>query len=193
VPADRTLVIPINPPIKHEGGEVSELKLREPTGKEMREAERKFDGGVTPETLSNFNAALISAVSGVPEEALNKLPVSIEQKAVDYLRGFDVVPDQADNQPDTLEVDLPEPVSYGGVTYSSLNLREPTLGARRKAESAYRSGRTIAATRHYQILIVAAASDADFGAVENMPVSALNAAEAYLRGFLQPGRPTGSS
>jgi hypothetical protein len=192
VPADRTLVIPINPPIKHEGGEVSELKLREPTGKEMREAERKFDGGMTPEAVSNFEVALVGAVSGVPEVALNKLPVSVMRRASDFVRGFDVVPAPAELQ-ETLNLILPEPISVGGVTYTELNLAEPTVGARRRAETAFRTGQTLANSRHYQLILTAEAAKAGFAAVEMMPVSVLNQAEAYLRGFLQPGRPIGSS
>ena len=194
MPGERTLTIALDPPIKHAGGEIAELRLREPTGREMREAEGKLSDGVSAEAISNYQASLVSAVAGLSEDAINALRDSINRQAVSYLLTFDRSVRRGPEQPPpSLEIDLPEPVAFGGVTYRSLTLAEPTVGMRRRAETAMRTGQTAANARQYQIILVAEAAGVPFAAVETMPVSALNAAQAYLQGFIEPGPPTGSS
>ena len=193
--SDRTSVISLDPPIQHDGGAIGELRLREPTGGEMRDAEKELDGGFTAEAASAFEVSLVGAVTGVAAAALDKLPVTIMRQARTFLTAFDVESGLGRTDAPSLDVPLPLPESLTvtGISYSEISLAEPTVGMRRKAESALRTGATSANARQYQLILVAQASGIPFAAVEKFPVSALNDAEAFLRGFIEPGRRTGSA
>lgn len=180
------MIITLDKPIEHAGGEIRELKLREPTASEMREAE-KLLGEFTAETVSAFQARLLHLVAGLEPAASNLLLVSTMRRAAAYFVGFDkrpVIEPGADAN-DTLDIDLPEPIESGGVTYVTLELTEPTVGTRRKAETALRSGRTAVNLRHYDIILVAGASNLPFDVAEKLPVSIMNQAAAYLRRFVE--------
>lgn len=191
--SDRTSVISLDPPIQHDGGTIGELRLREPTGGEMRDAEKNLDGGFTAEAASAFEVSLIGAVTGVAAAALDKLPVTIMRQARIFLTSFDVESRLGTTDAPSLDVPLLEPLTVTGISYSEISLAEPTVGMRRKAESALRTGATSANARQYQLILVAQASGIPFAAVERFPVSVLNDAEAFLRGFIEPGRRTGSA
>lgn len=192
--AERWLDIALESAIEHAGGTVAALRLREPTGREMREAERTLSDAISVESSSAFEIALIGAVSGLPEDVLNKLKISVMHRARQFVTGFDSESGgRRESQPDQLDLALPAPLVSGGVTYERLSLCEPTVGMRRRAETALRGGATVANARHYQIVLVAEASGLPFDVAEQLPVSMLNDAQAYLQGFIQPGRRTGSA
>lgn len=139
--AERSLDIALEPAIEHAGGTVAALRLREPTGREMREAERTLSDAISVESSSAFEVALIGAVSGLPEDVLNKLKISVMHRARQFVTGFDAQSGgRRESQPESLELSLPEPVVSGGVIYERLSLCEPTVGMRRRAETAARRG-----------------------------------------------------
>lgn len=193
--ASSVLVIPLAPALPWEGGTIAELRLREPAGAEMMAAEACLDTGFSAETVSAFRAKLVSAVSGVAEEALNLLPCSVMRRAQEFVGGFDTqaVPALADPLAPSLDLEIGHAVSYGAASATMLLLREPNVGQRRRAETALRTGTSPAASRRYQLILVAEVSGVPFAAVGGVPVSVLNRAEAYLRGFIEPGPATGTA
>lgn len=86
--AERRLDIALEPAIEHAGGTVAALHLREPTGREMREAERTLSDAISVESSSAFEIALIGAVSGLPEDVLNKLKISVMHRARQFVTGI---------------------------------------------------------------------------------------------------------
>ena len=82
------LIIPLDPPISNGGGAVTELTLQEPTAAQVRAAESHLRNGVNPQSLRDYQLSLVTSVSGVSRQAIDKLPVSKLLEAADYLQGF---------------------------------------------------------------------------------------------------------
>ncbi len=85
---DPQLVIILDTPIAHGGGTVTELTLQEPLAAQVRAAESHLRNGVNAQTLRDYQLALVTSVSGVARQAIDKLPVSKLLEAADYLQGF---------------------------------------------------------------------------------------------------------
>jgi hypothetical protein len=83
-----TLVIDIDPAIPHKGGTYSQLPLREPRVGEVRKAEGQMRNGINSESIRNYNIHLVSFVSNWPVIAVEMLPISKLNEAVQYLEGF---------------------------------------------------------------------------------------------------------
>ena len=186
------LIVTLAAPIAHAGGEILDIKLREPTVAEMRDAERKLTD-YTPEVITDYQVALVMTVSGLEEAAINVLPVSAMRKANTYLFAFGVRPKNDVDPAEELDLDLPEAIVSSGITYATLELTEPTVGMRRRAITALRSGNTPGNLRQYDIILTAEASGVPFAVIEQVPVSIVNRAAAYLQGFMQGGPETGSA
>lgn len=74
------LVIALRKPVTHSGETYTDLILREPTGGDMKAAE-KFTG-------FESDIVLIAMVSGVPKPAVEKIGARDLKKAQEYLAGF---------------------------------------------------------------------------------------------------------
>lgn len=74
------LVIPLRKPVTHAGETYTDLALREPTGGDLKAAE-KFTG-------FESDIVLIAMVSGVPKPAVEKIGARDLKKAQEYLAGF---------------------------------------------------------------------------------------------------------
>ena len=84
-----TLIIPLDPPIDRKGGgSVTELTLQEPTAAQVRGAETHLRNGVNPLSLREYQLSLVTAVSGVSREVIDRLPVSKLMEAANYLQDF---------------------------------------------------------------------------------------------------------
>lgn len=187
-----TLTIPLDPPVEVAGGKLEVLKLREPTGKEMMGAEAAISGAITEATLTDFRVKLVSGVSGLTEDAVNLLPCSVFRDAHRFVEAFNGTAPATQPGP-TLELPIGAKLTSGAVSYDRLTLREPTVGQRRKAEMALTGGRTAATGRRYQMILVSEASGVPYGLAEQLPVSVLNAAEAFVLGFIEGGPRTGNT
>ncbi|HET6606746.1 MAG TPA: phage tail assembly protein [Rhodopila sp.] len=78
---EKTTTIFLDDPIKFNGGEYSQLELREHTIGEWKKAE-------THRTATTHFIQLISSVSGWPVPAVEQLPQSKFDEAVLFLQGF---------------------------------------------------------------------------------------------------------
>ena len=85
---ERTKKITLETPIKGNGTEYSEINLRAPRLGERRKAEMAFNGGVTPVRATQYQATLISLVSGVPESVLDQMDADQFSEAVEFVEGF---------------------------------------------------------------------------------------------------------
>lgn len=85
-----TMVIPLSPPLEHDGKSWDHLILREPRAAELRRAEQKMspDGRATLAALTNKRLLLIEEVTAIPARAVHKLPHSVASRAGAYLEGF---------------------------------------------------------------------------------------------------------
>lgn len=74
------LVIALRKPVTHSGETYTELNLREPTGGDMKAAEKL--------TGIESDIVLIAMVSGMPKPAVEKIGARDLKKAQVYLAGF---------------------------------------------------------------------------------------------------------
>lgn len=189
-----TLTVTLPTPVEHDGGRVETLSLREPTSMEVLEAEKKLTGLTDPTTFRDFQATLLEMVTSVPNEALNKMPISIFNEAFGFLNGLI---EEGTATPKTreprLDIVLSPPVKSAGTTYDTLSLEEPTTGAVRQAERAFNGQDSASASRNYQITLVSRVAGIPYAAAGALPISVCNRAAAFCRGFIMAGRPTGAS
>lgn len=64
---------------------ITVLRLKEPTGKQMRRAEQELVSGPNAHTLRMFQMRLIAEVANVPFEVIDQVPVSKLNQAMDFL------------------------------------------------------------------------------------------------------------
>jgi hypothetical protein len=105
----------------------------------------------------------------------------------------DVVSADPARPPPTLTIPIDPPITFNGGTYSSLTLREPTVGQKRVASEQTRHGASIPAVNLYEIHFISGVSGVPVPVVERLPVTILNRAMSYIDFFLQDGRQTGWS
>lgn len=74
--------------IEHSGGKYDAIELREPKARELSKALGVMRGNTDSQSLVKFQIALVAAVSGVPEAAIEQMPISKLNEAFDYLQGF---------------------------------------------------------------------------------------------------------
>jgi hypothetical protein len=101
--------------------------------------------------------------------------------------------DETAAQPETLVIDIDPPITFKGGSYAALPLREPRAGEVRKAEGFMRNGIHAESMRLYTINLVSTVSNWPILAVEQLPISKLNEAAAFLAGFTEGGLRTGRS
>ncbi|NPD67302.1 phage tail assembly protein [Lichenicola cladoniae] len=91
---DPELVIEFDPPLSHGGMSCDSIRLREPTGAEVRAAEGHLRKGISAEAIRIYQMSLIRSVSGVPQQIIDAMPISKIMIASEYLQAF-VTPNQA--------------------------------------------------------------------------------------------------
>jgi len=88
---------------------------------------------------------------------------------------------------------LSRPINFDGREYVQLILQEPTVKHVLRAEEQLRNGVTQHSLRNREIHLVALTAGVPVPVVEQMRISELNQAMAYISPFLQAGQPTGES
>ncbi len=83
-----TLVFNLKKPIEFQKGKYDQLILREPTARQMLDAEGHMRRGINPETVRLRDIHLIAAVSGWPVPVAEQLPVSVLVRGAKYLMDF---------------------------------------------------------------------------------------------------------
>ena len=86
-PADDA-TITLDAPISFQNRTYETLQLREPTIGEVIRGDGQMRNGATLEAVHNRQCTIISAVTGWPLPAVQKLPVSAHNRAWAYLDSF---------------------------------------------------------------------------------------------------------
>lgn len=190
-----TFVIDLVPPLTVDGATIEQLKLHEPNGLQVRQAELLMAQSVNVATQRAAHIKLVAAVSGVPQAGIGALPISILNRAADYLQAFvdTFLEPFADPAPElVIDLDPPLEVKDKG-KFERLELREPDTSTVAKAEQLVAKGFNIESLRRYKLKLVADVSGVPLPIVELMPIRVLNRGAAYLQGFIESGRRTGAS
>jgi hypothetical protein len=112
-----------------------------------------------------------------------------DESPLDLSGAFHEVVEGLANIPSSFTLTLAEPIAHAGTTYSELVLREPKADQVRQAEEQLRTGAHLPSnTRNYEMHLIAKASGAPFGVVQQIGIARLNVAMGYLRLFLAYGR-----
>lgn len=90
-------------------------------------------------------------------------------------------------------IELADPIKFEGHEVLCLVLREPRAKEVLQADEQLRHGVTPGALRNREIHLVAKCSGQPVPVIEQINISALNAAMAYINPFLNSGQETGGS
>jgi hypothetical protein len=82
------LVLELVNPITHKGATVTAVSLHEPAANQVRAAETHLRNSINPESMRQYQLALITSASGLDRAVVDQLPVSVIVQAADYLQGF---------------------------------------------------------------------------------------------------------
>ncbi|MEG3348414.1 phage tail assembly protein [Novacetimonas sp. GS1] len=188
------IAIPLDPPLRHAGGEIPELVLTEPEAQKMFLAWRAIETGANPEASVIFARDLVAKASGLPESAVNDLPISI------MVTGAERLSDAIASEVESFELDesetefvFPAPVTVGNIEYTSLSLREPTSGEAIKANSHLRNSQGPASQLRYQMALVSLVTGVPSANVHRFPVTIVMKAARAIEVFSMAGRQTGAS
>ena len=185
----------LSEPLKVAGGQVTEFRLREPTGIEMFRANRHIEVSNNPEAEMLFAREIVAAVAGLKQpELLGELPVSdlleasdaIIRQFAEKVEGFN--PEEAE-----LELPIGEAVTIEGVDYAVLQLRPAKTGEMLKARGHLRHSQGPASQLQYQMSLVSQVTGISVPVVHRLPASAIVRAAATVEVFTQPGRRTGTT
>ena len=188
------LTIDFSPPIEAAGGLLERIVLREPTGSEVQFAEQHLTAKNGNRATRLYQRALVSRVSGVPEAALDDVPLGSFTRAARYLQDFVEagLPDPNDEEEPgpSLTISFDNPIDASGVTHSSLTVHEPNLGMMSKADSALGDLSPFRVRAFQQNLVTLASGGKTAMLVSKLPVSVLNRAATFVMGFSTAGRLT---
>lgn len=95
--------------------------------------------------------------------------------------------------PATFSLELAKPVTFDGREFTTLVLREPRVKEVLQADEQLRHGVNPGSLRNREIHLVSKVAGVPLPVVEQINISALNAAMAYLNPFLNGGPETGGS
>lgn len=87
-PVRKEWAIELEDAVEHNGGQISELKLRQPTVGELRKAVAELGAVPTKEKEIQMQICIVSLVSGVPRPAIEKMPWPVVVGAAEWLMGF---------------------------------------------------------------------------------------------------------
>jgi hypothetical protein len=193
-----TMTITLDPPVAYKGGEIAELVLKEPTARQVRDAEREYNQDAPWAGAVSYEMKLIGLVAGLTPVALEKLPVGVCNYAATFLQEFVEAgatdPEDADEDrppPEAGSLPIEPPIKFAGVTYSDLDLREPLASEIRNARQLMRSSGSLFESRRAQMQLVTAVSGLPAPVVDALPIRQLNQAARILGRFSIAGRPTG--
>lgn len=95
--------------------------------------------------------------------------------------------------PDSLTIPIEPPIAFQGANYTQIVLREPKIDHVRQAQEQLRSGQNIPHNEtNYRMHLVSKVAGVPFPVVQQMGVSRINAAMAFLNLFMFAGLGTGS-
>jgi Phage tail assembly chaperone proteins, E, or 41 or 14 len=103
-----------------------------------------------------------------------------------YEHGNGVSPaakEDSDSFPRTLDIVIDPPIEFGGKTYDSLHLEEPTAKQVRVAEVEFVGDYGPQHFRNFQVALISQVSNVPRGAIEDMRISQLLEAYAFLRHY----------
>ena len=196
-----TMRIEFSPPLPYKGGEVASLALREPTARQVRDAEREYSMDNPWAGTVAYELKLIGLVAGLEAAALDVLPVGAVNYAAEFFKAFveagseDQEGDDDDTpapppEPETLTIH--PPLKFAGVSYSELDLREPLASELRNARKLMRTAGNLWESRRSQMALVTAVSGLPAPVIDALPIRQLNQAARVLGRFIVAGRKTGS-
>lgn len=81
-------IVNIEPPIEFQQKQYSVLELREPTIGEVITGDQQLRNGMTSETVHRREVYILARVANVPVPVIEKLPVSLHNRAWSYVANF---------------------------------------------------------------------------------------------------------
>ena len=193
-----TMRIEFTPPLPFKGGEIATLELREPTARQVRDAEREFSLDSPWAGTVAYELKLIGLVAGLPAKALDALPVGAVNYAAEFLREFveagaeDAEGGEDGPAPEATTLAIEPPLKFAGASYGDLDLREPLASELRNARLLMRSAGNLFESRRAQMALVTAVSGLPAPVIDALPIRQLNEAARILGRFIVAGRKTGS-
>ena len=196
--AQPTMVIAFDPPLVAKTGEIAEISLREPTAREVREAERELGAEQPWVHMLAYELKLISLVSGLPLASCDLLPIGATNIASAFLQEF-VEAGAADEDgdddepPEATTIAIDPPLKFSGVSYNEMDLREPLASEIRKARQLLRTNGSLFESRRAQMALVTLVTGLPAPVVDGLPIRTLNDAARVLGRFIGAGRKTGKA
>ena len=196
-----TMTIEFTPPLPFKGGEIALIELKEPTARQVREAERERSVDAPWAAHVAYELKLIGLVSGLNAAQLDLLPIGAANYAATFLTEFieaggTPIEDDEEQGPPPLEalsIEIDPPIKFMGVSYSEINLREPLASEVRKARQMMRSPGNLFESRRAQMSLITAVSELPAPVIDALPIRRLNEAGRVLSRFTIAGRKTGSN
>lgn len=74
--------------IEWNGGKYDAIELKEPKAIHIEKAMSSVNGTLTDQSVIKYQIALICAVSGLPRQVIEEMPISKLNEAFKYLQGF---------------------------------------------------------------------------------------------------------
>ncbi len=196
-----TMVISLDPPVSYKGGELVEISLREPTVKQVREAEKEFSGDAPWSATTAYELNLVGQVAKIKEQAaLDALPIGVVNVAASFLAEFvdEGKPSDGDDPteeppptPDECSLAIEPPLKFLGNEYHEIVIREPLASELRKSRSLTRGVGSIFEMRRSGIMLVAAVSGLPQPVIEALPIRVFHRATRLCNRFTRAGRKTG--
>ena len=197
-PAD-TMTITFDPPIEHKGGHLAEINLKEPTARQVREAEKAHSIGAALAGAVSYEMKLVGVVAGIADQGLlDLLPVSAINHGHAFLQDFIEAPADEDETlaedeaPHDVLLPLDPPITFGKEAFTELDLHEPLASQLRQARQLI-STSSLFESRRAQMHLITAVAGVPAPVVDALPIRTLNKAGRILSGFTIAGRRTGKT
>lgn len=193
-----TMTIEFVPPLVVKGGgDIERIELKEPTARQVREAEREYSNEAPWAGNTSYELKLIGLVSGLTTAALDLLPVGAANYAAAFLTEFVEAGGAEGTEDDGLPLEpvtlnISPPITFTGISYSELDLREPLASEIRKARQLMRSAGNLFESRRAQMQLITTVSGLPAPVIDALPIRLLNDAGRVLSRFTIAGRRTGS-
>lgn len=184
--------ITLETPITVKNQTYSELKLREPVVNEVIMAARVIGNRKTVMAACDSQIDLLKRVSGWTQEAIDELPVSIMDEAFAYLTSF-----QEEDQPSEItasgELEIDPAIELpNGDHFTSLLLKEPTVGQRKKAmKQLDQYDQNMVGGLEFQVTLLGEVTGWKTAAILKLPIHYFMQASQYLSRFFTNGQETG--
>ena len=196
-----TLTVTFSPPIAAPAGEIPGFTLREPTARQLREAEKEKDPSAPLAGQSAYEMRLIVLVASDPaltkKGASDRLPIGVINQCIVFLNEFIEAPMDEEEEAADLAGDepvactLPINITFGKQTYTDLDIREPLGSEVRNARMLMREPGNLFESRRALMHLVTTVSGLPAPVIEALPIRTLNKAGRILGRFTMAGRATG--